>query len=230
MGDSRVSSRTSYERAAAFAPPVFAGRLSGAVVNGYWIDSDHLYILAWGRFADDMARVELSWESGAVRTVPRETAESGWIDAHPFVVGYPDTFKAGVSICGNHGSRNYIAHWLDKYGGQPGSAARDDQSNITAVHRLQGKITLIQGDMDDNVRVAHTLALSCADRRRKRLRPVDRSKRDARRVRGKWLSAPDAAEFPRAASARCGTAGRTDPDWTHLELVAAMTRHLAAFP
>jgi dipeptidyl aminopeptidase/acylaminoacyl peptidase len=75
---------------------------------------------------------------------------------------YPDMFKVGVSVCGNHDSRNYIAHWIDKYGARPGTPERDNQSNTAHAHKLQGKLLLIHGDMDDNVHLAHTLALSAA--------------------------------------------------------------------
>lgn len=72
---------------------------------------------------------------------------------------YPDVFKAGVSICGNHDCRNYISFWIDKYGGRPGTPARDLQSNLDAAARLEGQLLLIHGDMDDNVHVGQTLAL-----------------------------------------------------------------------
>lgn len=75
---------------------------------------------------------------------------------------YPETFKVGVAVCGNHDSRNYVAHWLDKYGGRPGTPERDEQSNVAVAHKLQGKLCLIHGDMDENVHPAHTLALSAA--------------------------------------------------------------------
>lgn len=75
---------------------------------------------------------------------------------------YPDVFKAGVAICGNHDSRNYIALWLDKYGGRPGTPERDAQSNMASAPKLEGKLFLIHGAMDENVSVAHTLALSDA--------------------------------------------------------------------
>jgi len=72
---------------------------------------------------------------------------------------YPEVFKAGVSICGNHDCRNYISFWIDKYGGRPGTPARDAQSNLDAAARLQGQLLLVHGDMDDNVHVGQTLAL-----------------------------------------------------------------------
>jgi dipeptidyl aminopeptidase/acylaminoacyl peptidase len=75
---------------------------------------------------------------------------------------YPEVFKVGVSVCGNHDNRNYIAHWIDKYGGRPGTPERDGQSNVEAAHKLQGKLLLMHGDMDDNVHPGHTLAVSAA--------------------------------------------------------------------
>jgi dipeptidyl-peptidase-4 len=75
---------------------------------------------------------------------------------------YPQVFKVGVSVCGNHDNRNYVSLWIDKYGGRPGTPERDDQSNVAHAHKLQGKLLLIHGDMDENVHPAHTLAVSAA--------------------------------------------------------------------
>jgi dipeptidyl-peptidase 4 len=72
---------------------------------------------------------------------------------------YPDVFKVGVAAAGMHDSRNYVSYWADRYGGRPGSPERDEQSNIEVAHKLQGKLCLIHGDMDDNVHPAHTLAV-----------------------------------------------------------------------
>ena len=75
---------------------------------------------------------------------------------------YPKVFRAGVAASGSHDARNYIALWLDKYGGRPGAPERDQQSNLEVAHRLEGKLLLMHGDMDDNVHPGHTLALSAA--------------------------------------------------------------------
>lgn len=73
---------------------------------------------------------------------------------------YPELFKVGVAVCGNHDSRNYFAHWLNKYGGLSGGGSSEEQSNLGAAHRLTGKLLMIHGDMDDNVHVAQTLSLA----------------------------------------------------------------------
>lgn len=72
---------------------------------------------------------------------------------------YPEIFKVGVSVCGNHDNRNYISLWTDKYGAGPGAPQRDDQANAQHAHKLQGKLLLIHGDMDENVHPAHTMGV-----------------------------------------------------------------------
>ena len=75
---------------------------------------------------------------------------------------YGSTFKVGVSVCGNHDNDVFAAMWSDKYRG-PGPGERwAEQANTTAAHRLDGKLLLISGDMDDNVPVSQTLALADA--------------------------------------------------------------------
>ncbi|MEX3949832.1 prolyl oligopeptidase family serine peptidase [Paraburkholderia sp. EG287B] len=72
---------------------------------------------------------------------------------------YPKTIKVGVSVCGNHDNRNYMAHWIDKYGPRPESPERESQCNVDVAHKLEGKLFLIHGEMDENVHPAHTLAV-----------------------------------------------------------------------
>jgi dipeptidyl aminopeptidase/acylaminoacyl peptidase len=72
---------------------------------------------------------------------------------------YPETFKAAVSIAGNHDSRHYIAGWLNIYGEPDDQEAWREQSSAAAVRKLQGDLFLITGDMDDNVHPSQTLGL-----------------------------------------------------------------------
>jgi dienelactone hydrolase len=75
---------------------------------------------------------------------------------------YGETFKVGVSVCGNHDNNLNIATWSDKYRG-PGNPTRwAAQANGAAAHKLQGKLLLISGDMDENVHVSQTLRLADA--------------------------------------------------------------------
>jgi dipeptidyl aminopeptidase/acylaminoacyl peptidase len=72
---------------------------------------------------------------------------------------YGDLFKVGVSVCGNHDNRYNIAFWSEKYCGPGDPASCATKTSGAAAHRLNGKLLLISGDMDENVHLSHTLGL-----------------------------------------------------------------------
>jgi dipeptidyl-peptidase-4 len=72
---------------------------------------------------------------------------------------YGDLYKVGVAVSGNHDSSYYAALWSDKYRGPGGVDAWAGQANGAAAHKLEGKLLLISGDMDENVHVSQTLSL-----------------------------------------------------------------------
>lgn len=115
--------------------------------------SDHVAVIAQlcARFKFlDRSKVGIFGQSGGGHAAARAMFD------------YPNVFRAGVAASGSHDARNYIAFWLDKYGGRPGTPERDGQSNLEVARNLQGKLLLMHGDMDDNVHPGHTLALSAA--------------------------------------------------------------------
>ena len=68
-----------------------------------------------------------------------------------------ETFKAGVSICGNHDQRGYLPHWAESYNGPNNPSGLDAACNTSIAHQLTGKLFLIHGEMDDNVHPALTM-------------------------------------------------------------------------
>lgn len=74
---------------------------------------------------------------------------------------YPDFFKVGVSSCGNHDQRLYQAAWGETHIGPLAetSEAYLSASNPEIAERLQGKLLLIHGEMDDNVHPHLTMRL-----------------------------------------------------------------------
>lgn len=76
---------------------------------------------------------------------------------------HPDFFKVAVSACGDHDDRLFHAGWGEKQvalASDPGSdAAYDARANALLADRLQGKLLLIHGELDDNVSPALTLRL-----------------------------------------------------------------------
>jgi dipeptidyl aminopeptidase/acylaminoacyl peptidase len=75
---------------------------------------------------------------------------------------YGDIFKVGVAASGNHDSRFYAALWADKCLGPGGGEKWVLQANTATARKLQGKLFLISGDMDENVPVSQTLLLADA--------------------------------------------------------------------
>lgn len=75
---------------------------------------------------------------------------------------YPAFFKVGVSQAGNHDNRGYEDDWAEKWQGLPvvakdGSSNYDDQANQNHADKLQGKLMLVHGGLDDNVPPYNTL-------------------------------------------------------------------------
>lgn len=74
---------------------------------------------------------------------------------------FPRFFKVGVASAGNHDARSDKAPWVEKYMGPlgPHYAA---QANAALAPRLEGKLLLVHGEMDDNVHPTSTLQFAAA--------------------------------------------------------------------
>ncbi|HEY4600317.1 MAG TPA: DPP IV N-terminal domain-containing protein [Cerasibacillus sp.] len=72
---------------------------------------------------------------------------------------YPDFYKVGVSASGNHDQRLYNAAWVERYNGLYEEDVYQKQDNTKLAHRLQGKLLLAHGDLDDNVHISQTIRL-----------------------------------------------------------------------
>lgn len=75
---------------------------------------------------------------------------------------YPEVFKVGVSQAGNHNNLAYEDDWAERYHGlkvteADGRSNYSGQDNAAHAARLEGKLFLIHGMMDDNVPVQNTL-------------------------------------------------------------------------
>lgn len=83
---------------------------------------------------------------------------------------YPDFFKVGVSISGNHDNRIYNRFWGERYQGVTEViSAKGDTTFLFNVDKttqiannLKGHLLLITGDQDNNVHPAHTYRLANA--------------------------------------------------------------------
>jgi dipeptidyl-peptidase-4 len=84
---------------------------------------------------------------------------AGGYDTVRAMLEWPEFYKVGVSSGGNHDHRMAKAWWPEQYMGYPVGEFYEEQSNITNAGKLEGKLLLAHGTMDDNVNPASTIRL-----------------------------------------------------------------------
>lgn len=70
---------------------------------------------------------------------------------------HPDFYKVAVSSCGCHDNRMDKMWWNEQWMGYPIGPHYTESSNVENAYRLQGKLMLIVGELDDNVDPSSTL-------------------------------------------------------------------------
>lgn len=78
----------------------------------------------------------------------------GWSSTRA-ILQRPDAFSVAVSSCSNHDNRINHVGWAERYYGSPETMDYYAQSNLPLAERLEGRLFLIHGEMDDNA-VAHS--------------------------------------------------------------------------
>jgi hypothetical protein len=76
---------------------------------------------------------------------------AGGQNAAGAVLFHPELYKAAVASCGCHDNRMDKASWNEQWMGYPVGPQYAECSNIENAARLQGKLFLIVGEMDNNV-------------------------------------------------------------------------------
>ena len=75
---------------------------------------------------------------------------------------FPDFFKVGFSMCGNHDQSIYNVQWGERWCGKYSKDAYAAQSNASIAANLKGKLYLVHGDLDENVHPASSIRLAAA--------------------------------------------------------------------
>lgn len=70
---------------------------------------------------------------------------------------FGDFYKVGVALCGCHDNRMDKIWWNEQWMGYPIGPWYSENSNVDNAWRLEGKLLLINGEIDDNVDPASTL-------------------------------------------------------------------------
>jgi dipeptidyl aminopeptidase/acylaminoacyl peptidase len=84
---------------------------------------------------------------------------AGGQNAAGAVLFHPEFYKVAVSSCGCHDNRMDKMWWNEQWMGYPVGPHYAECSNVTNAWRLQGKLMLILGELDDNVDPSSTLQL-----------------------------------------------------------------------
>ena len=85
---------------------------------------------------------------------------AGGYDTVRAMYKYPEFYKAGVAASGNHDFRADKAGWNETWMGYPMGEHWQQQSNLSDAEKLQGKLLLAHGELDENVHPAATLQLA----------------------------------------------------------------------
>jgi dipeptidyl aminopeptidase/acylaminoacyl peptidase len=75
---------------------------------------------------------------------------------------HPEFYKVAVSFAGCHDNRMDKIWWNEQWMGWPIGAQYDSSSNVVNAHRLQGKLLLLVGELDENVDPSSTLQVANA--------------------------------------------------------------------
>ncbi len=85
---------------------------------------------------------------------------AGGYDAGRAMLQYPDFYKVGVASAADHDHRMEKAWWPEMYMGYPAGDFYHEQSNITNAHKLQGRLLIAHGGIDENVNPSATYKLA----------------------------------------------------------------------
>ena len=82
---------------------------------------------------------------------------AGGQNAMAALLFHPEFYKVGVALCGCHDNRMDKIWWNEQWMGYPIGPWYSESSNVDNAWRLEGKLLLINGEVDDNVDPASTL-------------------------------------------------------------------------
>ena len=82
---------------------------------------------------------------------------AGGQNAMAALLFHPEFYKVGVALCGCHDNRMDKIWWNEQWMGYPIGPWYGENSNVDNAWRLEGKLLIINGEMDDNVDPASSL-------------------------------------------------------------------------
>ncbi len=115
--------------------------------------------VAWKNLKDAGFPDRILWMKEAAKKYPYMDinrvgvfgTSAGGQNAAGAVLFHPEFYKVAVAACGCHDNRMDKMWWNEQWMGYPIGPEYAECSNIVNAHKLQGRLLLIVGEMDDNV-------------------------------------------------------------------------------
>jgi len=119
----------------------------------------------WKNLGDAGFPDRIAWTKAAAQTRPYMDisrvgifgGSAGGQNALSALLRHPEFYKAVAADCGCHDNRMDKIWWNELYMGWPVGPEYAESSNVTLAHKLEGKLLLIVGELDDNVDPASTM-------------------------------------------------------------------------
>lgn len=121
--------------------------------------------VCWKNLKDAGFPDRIAWLKSAAKKHPQMDIErmgifgcsAGGQNAMGAVLFHPDFYKVSVAACGCHDNRMDKIWWNEQWMGYPVGKEYEECSNTVNAHRLEGKLMLILGELDNNVDPSSTL-------------------------------------------------------------------------
>lgn len=121
--------------------------------------------VCWKNLKDAGFPDRILWMQAAARTRPWMDltrvgiygGSAGGQNALGGLLFHPEFYKVGVADCGCHDNRMDKIWWNELWMGWPVGPEYADNSNVTHAGKLQGKLLLVVGEVDNNVDPASTM-------------------------------------------------------------------------
>jgi dipeptidyl aminopeptidase/acylaminoacyl peptidase len=78
------------------------------------------------------------------------------------LLDFPEMYRVGVADCGCHDNRMDKIWWNELWMGWPVDESYERSSNVVDAAKLQGKLMLVVGELDENVDPASTMQVAAA--------------------------------------------------------------------
>jgi dipeptidyl aminopeptidase/acylaminoacyl peptidase len=123
--------------------------------------------VCWQNLKDSGFLDRIKWIKAAAAKYPYMDVErvgifgnsAGGQSSAGALLHHPDFYKVAVSSSGCHDNRMDKIWWNEQWMGYPIGKHYEESSNVTHAHKIQGKMLLILGELDDNVDPSSTFQL-----------------------------------------------------------------------